>query len=320
MVLTRSSSSPRTRSHIASSSSLPTSSSPRRVRSGNSIALEVKHAHLYPLTVALGFKGTKAMKKRALFRCGRNYSPRPLADLPRDHQGHDLGIPIMNTGRKSRNDLVAGSWVQVCGGCFWCNKHRKRHVFQIVDLLSHSSTPSTPLPPDILAQPLLKELFDARAELYGTASHAATAPAPAHLAPVHGEADFPPLLSVYETLLAPAPAPMPETTPTPALTPAPTPTPAPMPAPVPGEPSFFLYIVPSMHSQPNILVSDSDDEEGELQYPLDVTLDVCTPVLLFSWYNGRATYPNDGLSMLGPAWALRLPGGPPCAGTPSWFN
>ncbi|KAJ6620868.1 hypothetical protein B0H10DRAFT_1037400 [Mycena sp. CBHHK59/15] len=223
----------------------------------------------------------------------------------------------MNTGGKSRNDLVAGSWVQVCGGCLWCNKRRKRRVFQIVD----------PLPPDILAQPLLKELFDARAELYGTASHAATAPAPAPLASVH----------------APAPAPMPATTPTPALTPAPTPTPAPLPAPAPvaaEEAAIERSTSPQTpiralhfdyrgtHSQPNVLVSDSDDEEGELQYPPDVTLDVCTPVLLFAWYNRRATYPNDGLSTLGSAWdppywrghPAGLQGGPPCAGTPSWVT
>ncbi|KAJ6563163.1 hypothetical protein B0H10DRAFT_2239629 [Mycena sp. CBHHK59/15] len=104
---------------------------------------------------------------------------------------------------------------------------------------------------------------------------------------------------------------MPATTPTPVLTPAPTPTPAPMPAPAPvaaeeaaierstspQTPIRALhfdyrgysggihyspegYIVPSTHSQPNVLFSDSDDEEGELQY-----LDVCTPVLLFAWYN-----------------------------------
>ncbi|KAJ6618957.1 hypothetical protein B0H10DRAFT_1947168 [Mycena sp. CBHHK59/15] len=199
------------------------------------------------------------MKKRALLRRLRsvleNYSPRPQADLPWDHQGHDLGIPIMNTGGKSRNDLVAGSWVQVCGG-----------LVAEEAAIERSTSPQTPI----------RALhFDYRGYSGGI-----------HYSPEG-------------------------------------------------------YIGPSTHSQPNVLVSDSDDEEGELQYPrtllwmsapqfcyLPGTMYVHSsyPYLLThqNYPERRATYPNDGLSTLGSAWdppywrghPAGLQGGPLCAGTP----
>lgn len=124
MAVTRASSSPRTRSRTSASASSSASSSTstphsRRMRSGNSGALEVKHAVLYPRTVALGFRGTKEQKKRALHCQLRAtlelFSPHPPPEkhLPWNHQGHSLGEPRMNTGGKSRDDSVAGSWVQV---------------------------------------------------------------------------------------------------------------------------------------------------------------------------------------------------------------
>ncbi|KAJ6539900.1 hypothetical protein B0H10DRAFT_1971221 [Mycena sp. CBHHK59/15] len=70
MPVTRSNSSPRTRSATAGQNSpvSASTSSPRRSRS-NVARLEAKHARLYPLTVSLGIRGSK-QRSAALFRGG----------------------------------------------------------------------------------------------------------------------------------------------------------------------------------------------------------------------------------------------------------
>ncbi|KAJ6600092.1 hypothetical protein B0H10DRAFT_1958896 [Mycena sp. CBHHK59/15] len=69
MPVTRSNSSPRTRSATAGQNSpvSASTSSPRRSRS-NVARLEAKHARLYPLTVSLGIRGVKAEKRRIVQR------------------------------------------------------------------------------------------------------------------------------------------------------------------------------------------------------------------------------------------------------------
>ncbi|KAJ7198231.1 hypothetical protein C8J57DRAFT_1262467 [Mycena rebaudengoi] len=64
---------------------------------------------------------------------------------------------IMNTGANSR-DEVAGSWVQPCFGCgkAHCKTHSTAEVFVVAPAL----------PADILNQKPLRDLFEARAELY----------------------------------------------------------------------------------------------------------------------------------------------------------
>ncbi|KAJ7906342.1 hypothetical protein B0H13DRAFT_1880656 [Mycena leptocephala] len=240
MAVTRASSSPRTRSRTsasASSSASSSTSTPRswRVRSGNSGALEVKHATLYPRTVALGFRGTK----------------------------------------------FAASSVQPsnssCLGCVPCNRRKKR-IFRIIG----------PLPPNILAQPVLQELFEARAELYPNATAGALVlapiPAPA-FAPISASAAYhaPTVVGEVADEMVLERSASPQT---------------PIRQTRQGQTLRFEYggyghvhyspdghILPrSNSSHSNVLLNDSNDEE-ELQYPPDVTFDVGTPVILFAWHN-----------------------------------
>ncbi|KAJ6576748.1 hypothetical protein B0H10DRAFT_1963444 [Mycena sp. CBHHK59/15] len=169
----------------------------------------------------------------------------------------------MNTGGKSRNDLVAGSWVQPCRGC---NQPRcKGRVFVVTG----------PLTPDILNLPELQKLFEARAELYATGNSTGITP------------------------LFPSPTPTPAP---PSPMPTPTPTPIPPQeaehSATPATPALrtlhFDYggygglhyspdghiVASSSNSTTLINDSDSDDDIPDLQSPGGITWDLCTPVAL----------------------------------------
>ncbi|KAJ7913835.1 hypothetical protein B0H13DRAFT_2325965 [Mycena leptocephala] len=121
-------------------------------------ALKAQHVE----TARSGLCGNKQRKKRQVQSQLRAmlqvFSPRPDEAnwLPEDYLGHRLGWPIMNTGGNSRNDAMAGSWVQMCGGCPQCLGGTKR-AFVITG----------PLPRHVLGDPSLRDLFSARADLYG---------------------------------------------------------------------------------------------------------------------------------------------------------
>ncbi|KAJ7653878.1 hypothetical protein DFH06DRAFT_1329973 [Mycena polygramma] len=180
---TRSSTSKRTAhsSPSRSSNSSPSSASSRRTRTSNP-ALEAKHAQLYPATARLGIKGNKTVKRstvRDMVHTGlESRSPLPPDDLrlPSNYGGHNLSGFLLATGYESRDRTKAGGYYQVCRGCPTCSRARRRRVFH--------RTP--PLSADILAQPELQLLFDARDELYPTprvsnqqsAAEATTSPSP----------------------------------------------------------------------------------------------------------------------------------------------
>ncbi|KAJ7448858.1 hypothetical protein B0H11DRAFT_2247497 [Mycena galericulata] len=301
MVLTRSSSSPRTRTRSsirkAAGPSSPSSPSPPQRRS----TLEAKHAILYPVTFSLRITGSKAVKRRTvqsrLHAMIEVYSPRPEA-LPHNYQGHRLTGLFLNTGYTSKNDELAGMWSHKarkshvinisftnkaiqCEGCdvAVCSKEKPR-FFNVVG----------PLPPHIRSLAPLEKLFRARAELW-----------PKRRTRTAKKPTFPP--------------------PSPSPSPSPTPSPEPREAsplfevedamagrsaspqtPPPHRTLHFDYggygtyhyspvgdiLVPTSvsDSRPRVLVEDSDsDEEGELQYPPgpgNVILDICMPVVLFA--------------------------------------
>ncbi|KAJ6541289.1 hypothetical protein B0H10DRAFT_2392137 [Mycena sp. CBHHK59/15] len=232
--------------------------------------------------VSLGIRGVKAEKRRIVQRQLRAqlevYRPRPplTAQFPPDHLGHCLGGMIMNTGGKSRNDLVAGSWVQPCRGC---NQPRcKGRVFVVTG----------PLSPDILNLPELQKLFEACAELYATGNSTGITP-----------------LSPSST---PTPAP-PSPMPTPTLTPIPRePSHSSPPAQeaehsaTPATPAHrtlhFDYggygglhyspdghiVAPSSNSTTLINDSDSDDDIPDLQSLGGITWDLRAPPPLCSMH------------------------------------
>ncbi|KAJ7243462.1 hypothetical protein C8J57DRAFT_1243407 [Mycena rebaudengoi] len=152
-----------TRSHgvIASPFATPTSglSADSSAPTARSIArrktMEARHARDFPITVGLGVFGTMAQKyKEVQDRLREEFElysplPPPAQHLPRNHKGHNLGPPAINTGKKGRG---YGAYVQPCVGCLVpdCNA-----IFQI----------SAPLPNKILALPPIADLLHARAEL-----------------------------------------------------------------------------------------------------------------------------------------------------------
>ncbi|KAJ6470131.1 hypothetical protein C8R47DRAFT_1222764 [Mycena vitilis] len=146
-----------------SSNSSPSSASSRRTRTSKP-SLEAKHAQLYPATARLGIRGAKTFKRstvRDMVHKGlKDRSPLPPNDLrlPSNYGGHNLSGFLLATGYQSRDRTKAGGYYQVCRGCAACSRARRRRVFQ--------RTP--PLSADILAQPELQLLFDARDELYPT--------------------------------------------------------------------------------------------------------------------------------------------------------
>ncbi|KAJ7240744.1 hypothetical protein C8J57DRAFT_1527411 [Mycena rebaudengoi] len=152
-----------TRSHgvIASPFATPTSglSADSSAPTARSIArrktMEARHARDFPITVGLGIFGTMAQKyKEVQDRLREEFElysplPPPAQHLPRNHQGHNLGLPAINTGKKGRG---YGAYVQPC---VWCLVPDCNAVFQI----------SAPLPNKILALPPIADLLHARAEL-----------------------------------------------------------------------------------------------------------------------------------------------------------
>lgn len=182
-----------------------------------------------------------------------------------------------------------------CLGCVPCNRRKKR-IFRIIG----------PLPPDILAQPVLQELFEARAELYPNATAGAPVlaaiPAPASApisAPAACESSSSGLLTSSKTSSDHAPTVVGEVADEMVLERSASPQ-TPIRQTRQGQTLRFEYggyghvhyspdghIIPhSNSSHSNVLLNDSNDEE-ELQYPPDVTFDVGTPVVLFAWHNVR---------------------------------
>ncbi|KAJ7731874.1 hypothetical protein B0H16DRAFT_1733061 [Mycena metata] len=203
MVATRSSTaSPRRVTRSSSTSSPP--STPSR-KSGHRQALEQKHATLYPLTIKLGITGPKHIKRREVQRLIRIllelHSPRPppSAALPYGHQGHCVEGMQLNTGAKSGNDSVAGSWIQPCGGDCKHGCSKANHAIFVI-------TP--PLPAATLADEQFQKLFRARKELY-----------PARRSPrkTVKRPFFPPLPPVFE----PSPSPPPPSSSPPPLSSSP---------------------------------------------------------------------------------------------------
>ncbi|KAJ6552370.1 hypothetical protein B0H10DRAFT_2202074 [Mycena sp. CBHHK59/15] len=307
MVVTRASSSPRTsprsrssRSSGASSCSSSSSAPPAALSSASARRrrLEAKHTQLYPTTARLGIRGTKAVKRRIVQRRILEklelFSPYPPEDLalPYNHQGHRLTAMRLRSGYTQNDRWFAGSYHQVCTGCPRCVT--KKRVFVRVD----------PLPHHILEQPELKALFDARTELYPTTGGTTTASIPT----------------------APSPSP----SPSPAPAPSPPASPSPVPAPLPADPAAKEAELPipphtpmrqtlhfhyggyggvDAHYSPagEILVPDSDSNDpiGDLQYPptepIEIALDVCTPVLLIAWYlNADTSCTNTICTMVYP--------------------
>ena len=149
-VLTRSSSSPRTPRTRSSTQTSPTASSSRASASSackisisttaarldaareaahvarlqatqatRQLRLEERHALAYPMTATLNIVGPLSYKRREVQARIRSrlafLSPRRRfkgKQLALNHEGHNLGAPILNTGAHSRDDTVAGAWVQ----------------------------------------------------------------------------------------------------------------------------------------------------------------------------------------------------------------
>ncbi|KAJ7716286.1 hypothetical protein B0H16DRAFT_1801608 [Mycena metata] len=190
MVLTRASSSPRTRSRtsapssslsspsrrrprVSSAAAAPSpSSSPARRRRANIQAtppslrrsnLEARHAISYPITTGLGILGTKAVKLQtvldllgAMIQIHTPDSP-PNAALPRRYEMHNLTPLRLCTGYTSNNPADAGRLIQVCTGCYLCTVQNRKKIY----------VRTAPLSPQSLADPQLRILFRARAELCG---------------------------------------------------------------------------------------------------------------------------------------------------------
>ncbi|KAJ7309354.1 hypothetical protein DFH08DRAFT_823526 [Mycena albidolilacea] len=147
-----------------------TASSPRRPRS----SLSASHAILYPVTHALGVRGTKKDKRRQINQMWREnleiHSPYPhfSARLPSNHRGHDLTGPILNTNKN------AGGYRQVCvgcpqAGCLPANRKGKRGGKTAVFCIRAG------LPLHTLQSGMLGRLARARAELQPVSRAAARA-------------------------------------------------------------------------------------------------------------------------------------------------
>ncbi|KAJ7694963.1 hypothetical protein B0H14DRAFT_2650775 [Mycena olivaceomarginata] len=147
-----------------------TASSPRRPRS----SLSASHAILYPVTHALGVRGTKKDKRCQINQMWRenleihSLYPHFSARLPSNHRGHDLTGPILNTNKN------ADGYRQVCvgcpqAGCLPANRNGKRGGKTAVFCIRAG------LPLHTLQSGMLGRLARARAELQPVSRAAARA-------------------------------------------------------------------------------------------------------------------------------------------------
>ncbi|KAJ7303095.1 hypothetical protein DFH08DRAFT_825946 [Mycena albidolilacea] len=157
-----------------------TASSPRRPRS----SLSASHAILYPVTHALGVRGTKKDKRRQINQMWREnleiHSPYPhfSARLPSNHRGHDLTGPILNTNKNAGgyrqvvrvylclNDSLL---IHFTAGCLPANRKGKRGGKTAVFCIRAG------LPLHTLQSGMLGRLARARAELQPVSRAAAWA-------------------------------------------------------------------------------------------------------------------------------------------------
>ncbi|KAJ7113876.1 hypothetical protein C8R44DRAFT_881445 [Mycena epipterygia] len=236
--------------------------------------LAARHSRLYPITTSLGIDGVKKIKRRTvqehIHARAEELAPRPSEDvwLPVDYQGHDLQGPILNTGFTTRNDEVIVQWLPAM---LHQSAGSEAGIYDMSSPFLLTSAPTRNYN-DYYKLALNFGPFNVALRLLLLLYR--------HLLPHRLLPPFPfrslQLFTATHLLLLLLPLQFRRT----------------LHFDYGGYGGAHYssdgYIIRRSPSSSTSSVNNESDDDGifgELQYPADVTLDMCTPVLLFAWYD-----------------------------------